>query len=204
MDFEQRRVSDADRELIQRLLCERLSLRGICRAVGVGMKWLMDFIVDCYASAPEDLNVQLPDIPENVVVYCLQAEADELQSNVGNKANKQWLWLAIDWRTRQALAFHVGDRSKKSARALWKKLPAVYRQQATFLDRWLCRLSGCHSSPSTSRHHQSFTRYKSYRAPQWYAATASFAIGESHFVVLEKIGAIQYFLCQYNLELAKA
>ncbi len=36
-----------------------------------------------------------------------------LQSFVGKKKNKQWLWLAIDSQTRQALAFHVGDRSKK-------------------------------------------------------------------------------------------
>ncbi len=132
LEFEQRRVSDEDRELIKRLLGERLSLQGICRVVGVGMKWLMGFVVQCYESVPEDLNVQLPRQPKNVVLYCLQAEADELQSFVGKKSNKQWLWLAIDSQTRQALAFHGGDRSKKSARKLWKKLPAVYRQHATF------------------------------------------------------------------------
>ena len=131
-EFEQRIIPDEHRELIKRLLCERLSLQGICRAVGVGMKWLMRFVVDCYESAPGDLNVRLPDWPKDVILYCLTAEADELQSFVGKKANKQWLWLAIDSRTRQALAFYVGDRSKKSARKLWKRLPAVYRRHATF------------------------------------------------------------------------
>jgi insertion element IS1 protein InsB len=96
------------------------------------MKWLMGFVVQCYEVAPDDLNVRLPVCPKNVIFYRMKAEADELQSFVGKKKNKQWLWLAIDSHTRQALAFHVGDRSKKSARKLWKKLPAVYRQHATF------------------------------------------------------------------------
>ena len=35
-------------------------------------------------------------------------------------------------KSRQVIAFYVGDRSKRSARKLWKKIPAVYRQHATF------------------------------------------------------------------------
>ena len=70
-------MSDEDRELIKRLLCERLSLQGIFRVVGVGMKWLMGFVAQCYEAVPEDLNVQLPGQPKNVVLYRLKAEADE-------------------------------------------------------------------------------------------------------------------------------
>ena len=33
-------ISDDKRGLIERLLVERISLRGICRAVGVTLKWL--------------------------------------------------------------------------------------------------------------------------------------------------------------------
>ena len=58
-------------------------------AGGVGMKWLMGFVVDCYESAPDDLNVRLPDWPKNVILCRLTAEADELQSFVGKKTNKQ-------------------------------------------------------------------------------------------------------------------
>ena len=43
--FEQHLVSDETRDLIERLLLERISLRGICRAVKVGLKWLLGFIV---------------------------------------------------------------------------------------------------------------------------------------------------------------
>jgi hypothetical protein len=35
-------------------------------------------------------------------------------SFVQKKANKQWVWIAMDATTRQIIAFHVGDRSDKS------------------------------------------------------------------------------------------
>jgi insertion element IS1 protein InsB len=50
-------------------------------------------------------------------------EADEMASFVQKKANKQWIWIAMDTRTRQVMAFHVGDRSRKSAKRLWAKIP---------------------------------------------------------------------------------
>lgn len=70
--------------------------------------------------------------PTAVTLYRLEAEADEMCSFVGKKTNKQWLWLAMDTRTRQVIAFRVGDRSRKSAEQLWVSIPAVYREQATF------------------------------------------------------------------------
>jgi IS1 family transposase len=38
----------------------------------------------------------------------------------------------MDAKTRQIIAFHVGDRSHKSAEHLWAKIPQAYRQHATF------------------------------------------------------------------------
>ena len=38
----------------------------------------------------------------------------------------------MDVKTRQIIAFHVGDRSRESAKELWAKIPLVYREQATF------------------------------------------------------------------------
>ena len=42
-----------------------------------------------------------------------EEELDELWSFVGKKANRWWIWLALDATTRQILAFHVGDRSAR-------------------------------------------------------------------------------------------
>jgi transposase-like protein len=38
--FEQYLIAEDQRALIERLLREQISLRGICRAVGVTLKWL--------------------------------------------------------------------------------------------------------------------------------------------------------------------
>jgi insertion element IS1 protein InsB len=95
------------------------------------MKWRMGFLVECYEAAPAHLNVQIPQRGDPLLGYPLEIEADELWSFIGKKANPQWRWLALDAHSRQVLAFHVGNRSQKSARRLWDKLPAAYRKQAT-------------------------------------------------------------------------
>src|SRR5712692_7404458 len=48
------------------------------------------------------------------------------------KANKQWMWIAMDAKMCQGIALHVGDRSRESAKELWANIPLVYREQATF------------------------------------------------------------------------
>ena len=45
-------IADDKRGLIERLLLERLSLRGICRAVEVTLKWLLGFLVQCFKALP--------------------------------------------------------------------------------------------------------------------------------------------------------
>lgn len=68
----------------------------------------------------------------DVVLRRLEAEVDEMWSFVQKKANKQWIWIAMDATTRQIIAFHVGGRSHASAKELWANMPLVYREQATF------------------------------------------------------------------------
>jgi insertion element IS1 protein InsB len=55
-----------------------------------------------------------------------------MTSFVQNKANKQWIWLAMNAKSRHIIGYDVGDRSRKSARALWSKFPKAYRRHATF------------------------------------------------------------------------
>jgi insertion element IS1 protein InsB len=125
-------ITEEQRALIERLLLERISLRGICRAVGVGLQWLLQFMVTRFQAAPEHLYVEPPGGTPAVIRQRLEAEWDELWSFVGEKENRQWVWLALDAATRQVLAFHVGDRRSQSATALWEKIPAVYQERATF------------------------------------------------------------------------
>lgn len=63
-------------------------------------------------------------------------ELDELWSFVKMKKNKRWLWIALSRRTRQIVAFHLGDRSVVSCKALWEKIPDDYKSFCTVSDFW--------------------------------------------------------------------
>ena len=58
-------------------------------------------------------------------------------SFVGNKGNKQWIWLAIDVLTKEIVGVYIGQRDKEGARGLGNSMPAVYRQCAvSYTDFW--------------------------------------------------------------------
>jgi len=56
--FEQYLISDDSRALTERLVLERISLRGICRAVGVRLNGLLGFLMRCFEMLPDHLHVQ--------------------------------------------------------------------------------------------------------------------------------------------------
>jgi hypothetical protein len=126
-------IDQEHRRVVERLLCEKISLHGICRAIGVSIRWLMDFIVARFAAAPAHLHVQPVAAFRDILIGCLVVEADELWSFVQQKANPHWVWITMDRQTRQIITFHIGDRSHDSTKQLWAKIPAVYRKQATFI-----------------------------------------------------------------------
>ena len=63
-------------------------------------------------------------------------ELDELWSFVGSKVMTLWLWVALCRRTRQIVAWTLGDRSLQSACDLRAALPKGYRGRATRSDYW--------------------------------------------------------------------
>lgn len=63
-------------------------------------------------------------------------ELDELWSFVQSKAQTLWLWVALCRRTRQIVAYTLGDRSQQSAADLRAALPPDYRGRATRNDLW--------------------------------------------------------------------
>ena len=70
-------------------------------------------------------------------------ELDELWSLVERKTQEAWLWIAPCRRTRQIVAYTVGDRNQASAFDLRANLPADYRRRATRSDFWLAYEGGC-------------------------------------------------------------
>ncbi len=63
-------------------------------------------------------------------------ELDELWSFVLKKANKRWIWIALSRRTRQVVAYCIGDRSEATCQKLWERIPAAYRSGVCFTDFW--------------------------------------------------------------------
>ena len=45
---------------------------------------------------------------------------DELQTFVGNKKNKMWLWISVNKGFLGILAMTIGDRSAETFKPLWK------------------------------------------------------------------------------------
>jgi IS1 family transposase len=64
-------------------------------------------------------------------------ELDELWSFVQKKTQECWLWIALCRRTRQIVAYTVGDRSQEGALSLREHVPDDYRRRATRSDFWL-------------------------------------------------------------------
>src|SRR5438045_8934592 len=63
-------------------------------------------------------------------------ELDELWSFVFKKLNKAWIWIALCSKTRQVIAYAVGDRSKDTCKKLWAAIPDSYRTGHCFTDFW--------------------------------------------------------------------
>jgi hypothetical protein len=79
-------IAQDKRRLIERLLLERLALRGICRVVGVTLKWLLGFLVQCFTALPDHLHVQPVSCQPDVLIQRLEVEADEMASFVQKKS----------------------------------------------------------------------------------------------------------------------
>jgi insertion element IS1 protein InsB len=206
--FEQYLIPDDTRALIERLLVERISLRGICRAVGVKLKWLLGFLVQCFEALPDHLYVQPITCHGDVMIQRLAVEADEMSSFVHKKANKPWIWIAMDAETRQVLAFHVGDRSRKSAKRLWTKIPDAYRHHATFYTDQYVVYKGVipvaqHRAISKlarkTNHIERFNNTLRQRVARLVRETLSFSKK-----LVNHVGAIKMFICHYNLIKAAA
>jgi insertion element IS1 protein InsB len=206
--FAQYLIAEDTRALIERLLVERISLRGICRAVGVGLKWLLGFLVHCVEALPDHLHVQPITSHQDVMIQRLEVEADEMSSFVKKKANKQWIWVAMDATIRQVIAFHVGDRSRKSATRLWAKIPHAYRQHATFYtDQYVvyeavipaAQHRAITKLARKTNHIERFNNTLRQRVSRLVREALSFSKK-----LANHIGAIKLFICHYNLTRAAA
>ena len=119
------------KQLIDRLLLERISLRGIARVTQVSWSWLQDYANQKLARTPQQVKVSGKS-PGRLTIEC-----DEMWSFVDSKKNEVYIWLAINRDSRKIIGCSVGNRTRKSARKLWADLPEIYQQCAfAYTDFW--------------------------------------------------------------------
>jgi IS1 family transposase len=63
-------------------------------------------------------------------------EADEMWSFVSHRWNKRWLWTVMCRRTRQIVAYVIGERDEATCQRLWKLIPDEYKGCRSFSDFW--------------------------------------------------------------------
>jgi len=132
----------------------------------------------------------------------LTIQCDEMWSFIGNKKNKQWIWLALDIETKEIVGVYIGERSREGAKGLWQSLPALYRQCAVcYTDFWSAygdifptfRHQAVEKTSGKTNGIERFNCTLRQRVSRLVRKTLSFSKKlENH------IGAIWYFIHHYN------
>jgi len=177
---------------------ERMSLRGAQRVFHVWrqtiMKWLIHYVE------------QLPQLPETLLSAQVDdvLEFDEAWSFVERRDNQHWLWTVLCRRTRQIIAFAIGDHSEATCRQLWEAVPLAYRVCHSYSDFW--RAYAAVLPPET---HQSVGKETGQTAHQerWYCTlrqrlaryvreTLSFSKKDAHHHLVTR-----WFITEYNMRI---
>ncbi len=125
-----RSYSQPFKKLVIRAYRERSSMRGIERIFGIARQTLARWLKEAAAILPNLAETLEPPQAADVL------ELDELWSFVFKKSEKRWIWIALCRRTRQIVAYYIGDRSETSCRNLWKRIPQAYQKLSSYSDFW--------------------------------------------------------------------
>jgi IS1 family transposase len=124
---------------------------------------------------------------------------------VFKKDAKRWLWLALCRRTRQIVAFVIGDRRDATCRRLWNKIPAAYRACHSFSDFWAAYqkvfATATHQAVGKERgetaHIERWNNTLRQRLGRFVRKTLSFSKSAvAHNIV------VKWFIAEHNLELS--
>lgn len=124
------------RDFTARALLERNSLRAICRIFDVSLTWLQAFAHSLWTLLPKRPGLTKQMIRQIKKMQFFGLQADEMWSFVGRKTCKRWIWIVFDPIHRVVVAYHIGDRSDRSARALYEKIPNRLRSCKFETDDW--------------------------------------------------------------------
>ena len=120
-------------QLINSLLQERTSLRGIARCVKASASSILRWARKYWRSVPNNMCVDW----NRVSCHYAEIQLDEAWSFVCSKAQRLWLMVARDVESQQIIALNAGRRDRNAVRAVLRKIPSKVLENASFFtDDW--------------------------------------------------------------------
>lgn len=114
------------------------------------------------------------------------------------------MWVALCRRTRQVVAFVIGDRSERTCRRLYRRLPQAYRHCGSYSDFWAAYAKvfqrGRHQSvdkrSGQTAHVERWNCTLRQRVSRYVRRSLAFSkVDRNHYLFTEN------FIVHYNLEL---
>ncbi len=102
------------KEICLKMYLNGIGFRGIERVTGIHHTTIMNWVRESGEELPEDEESSTPTI----------ASLDELQTYIGRKTDKIWVWTAINHYRPGILAIEIGDRSGQTFSKLWDRIQA--------------------------------------------------------------------------------
>ena len=99
------------RQLCLKMYLNGMGLRGIERVTEIHHTTVMNWI--------KEAGLSLPDTPEESELPEI-TEIDELQTFIGSKKNKLWIWTVVNHWKPGIILWTVGDRSHESFQPIWQ------------------------------------------------------------------------------------
>ena len=191
------RITTKHLDMIEKALRERLSLRGISRIFDLSLETVLLLLRKLATALPAFRHSVAPARADDVL------ELDEMHSFVHRRKQKRWLWIALCRRTRQVVAFVIGDRSEKTCRRLFRRIPVCYRTCASYSDFWRAYAkvfqSGRHQSvgkdTGETAHVERWNNTLRQRLGRYVRRTLSFSKTDRYHHL-----ATKYFIWHYNLD----
>ena len=170
-------------------------------AVGVKLKWLLGFLVQCFEPCRTIFMSNL----------CVVRRRHDPPPGGGSRRNgklcpeKGQQTMDLDRHGSQEPSSDClsrGDRSRRSARRFWAKIPR-HIVNTRYFTPISFRIRRGDSRCATPSNQQASAENQSHRALQQHAATTRVTPGTRGVIILQKlanhIGAIKLFICHYNL-----
>ena len=102
--------SDDVKRLCIRMYVNGMGVRGMSRVTGIAHTTLIHWVKQVGACLPDAYDPE--EIPQ-------VGELDELETFVGRKQNKVWIWTAVDHFRAGILGWVIGDHSAETFKILW-------------------------------------------------------------------------------------